>query len=260
MTKGPIKQLQTIMDPVDLGACAKLGQFGWAQMRNAQNDWVEGALTTAKALHTARLSFSNDTDFGKWCEANRLGFAFINHNDRAALIRIGADLDYWRDRIAKSDSRSLPRIVANDIPPPEVSPARIPARHQTKPGPKPKPATKPTIGRGDPNRAWPKLSEAAHAIGQRLIAIVPVRRSVTDQWSGDDRKAFDRLMRDPQQALEPIGRSKRCSNTSRPNWRRGREPPLSSLLLTTPRRSPLSPHRARRLTMRMTTRSSQRWT
>lgn len=180
MTKGPIKQLQTIMDPVDLGACAKLGQFGWAQMRNAQNDWVEGALTTAKALHTARLSFSNDADFGKWCEANKLGPAFINHNDRAALIRIGADLDYWRDRIAKSDSRSLPRIVANDIPPPDVSPTRIPARHQTKPGPKPaaKTAEAPS---GDEVAEFERLVEE----GRKVVAAKADTADAPRLWSSE---------------------------------------------------------------------------
>jgi hypothetical protein len=61
---------------------------------------------------------------------------------------------------------------------------------------------KPTIDRGDPNRVWPKLSEAARDLGQRMIAVGPVYRSIIEHWSGEDRVAFTRLMRDTQKALE----------------------------------------------------------
>ena len=67
---------------------------------------------------------------------------------------------------------------------------------------KPKLATKPSIDRGDPNRVWRKLSEAARDLGQRMIAVGPTYRSIIEHWSGDDRVAFTRLMRDPQKALE----------------------------------------------------------
>jgi hypothetical protein len=130
----------------DLALCAENVRVGWGLMLAAEGQiaqgkaqWIEGVLKAAAALVRARNAMSNDAEFGKWCSDNGLSLRVINHNDRAALVRIGADTDYWRDRIAHSESRSLPRIVANDIPP-EVSPARIPARHETKPGPKPRQA------------------------------------------------------------------------------------------------------------------------
>jgi hypothetical protein len=129
---------------VDMEACARNARAGGEGMqaanrktREAHSEWIESALLAAEALHAARRELKHDTAFGQWCEANRLGFDLFSKDERAALIKIGADLPYWRETLAKTESRSLRLIVQKEPPPQGIATAAIPPRHTTKPGPKP---------------------------------------------------------------------------------------------------------------------------
>jgi hypothetical protein len=132
----------------DLALCAENVRVGWglmlsgqSQIERGQADYVEGVLRAAEAFVKARNAMNNDAEFGKWCSDNGLSLRVINHNDRAALIRIGRNLPYWRNRLEAIKGRppSL-RLLVMDVPDEEVSQLGIPPRHQTKPGPKPAPS------------------------------------------------------------------------------------------------------------------------
>jgi hypothetical protein len=127
---------------IALNAKAGMGMMHDAnkQMKQAREQWAKGALLAGEALYTARMLHKDDISFGDWCNANGLGESRISRNDRAALIKIGADLDYYREALMKTDSWSLRLIVKQDQPP-GVSQAVIPLpRHKTPPGPKSKAA------------------------------------------------------------------------------------------------------------------------
>lgn len=122
------------------------------QMKRARDQWVRGALLAAEWLHAARMLHKDDISFGNWCDGNELGENRLSRNDRAALIKIGADLDYYREALTKTERWSL-RLIVKEDPPPGVSQPVIPTpRHKTPPGPKPKdaaayarPIRKPTV-------------------------------------------------------------------------------------------------------------------
>jgi hypothetical protein len=204
----------------DLAQCAENVRVGWGLMLAAEGQiaegkaqWIEGVLKAAEAIVTARDAMKNDAEFGKWCSDNGLSLKVIDKDNRAALIRCGRNLAYWRARLAAEDSKigqSL-RYLIKDVPDEEVSLAAIPARHQTKPGPKPKPETPswmpspgpPPIDRGDPNRVWPVLTQAhADEIGKRLRARFGPPGGVINIGDWNDSRAIERLRDNPFEALE----------------------------------------------------------
>jgi hypothetical protein len=89
------------------------------------------------------VRLKNDIAFSQWCNANRLGEDIISKNERAALIKVGSDMPYWRARIVEAKGRSIRMIVENN-PPPEVSqhretslpPRRKPSTASPQPAPK----------------------------------------------------------------------------------------------------------------------------
>jgi hypothetical protein len=103
------------------------------KMKEAHKQWIDDALKAAEALYGARLELRNeDAAFGRWCAANSLGETILNRNDRAALIKVGADLPYWRAELARTKSRSLKLIVQREPPPGVSPPVKHPSRR--KPG------------------------------------------------------------------------------------------------------------------------------
>ena len=98
---------------------AQAAREGIAMMRAGEAQMAEGALKAAEALHRERVRLKNDIAFGRWCNANGLGEDVISKNERAALIKVGADIPYWRGRIVEAKGRSIRMIVENN-PPPEV--------------------------------------------------------------------------------------------------------------------------------------------
>ena len=134
----------TEMTTSDLTQCAENVRIGWGLMLSGQSrieegkkDYVEGVLKAAEAIVTARDALKNDAEFGKWCSDSGFSLKVIDKDNRAALIRIGRNVPYWRKRLAEIKTSQSLRYLIKDVPDEEVSLAAIPARHQTKPGPKP---------------------------------------------------------------------------------------------------------------------------
>jgi hypothetical protein len=130
------------MTEIDLAQCAENVRVGWGLMLAAEGQivqgyaqWCEGALKAAEGIVIARDALKNDAAFGKWCSDNGLSLKVIDKDNRAALIRVGRNLPYWRARLAEGGTQQSLRYAIKDVPD-EVSLAAIPTRHQTKPGPK----------------------------------------------------------------------------------------------------------------------------
>jgi hypothetical protein len=156
----------------DLTQCAEDLRVGWGLMLAAEGQiaqgkaqWIEGVLKAAHALATARDAMKNDAEFGKWCSDNGLSLKVIDKDNRAALVRVGRNLPYWRDRLAEAKSQSL-RSLIKDVPDEEVSQPAIPARHQTKPGPKPTPKV-----------VSKTAAEAPSTVGEGRNVVAAMRRS-----------------------------------------------------------------------------------
>jgi hypothetical protein len=125
---------------INLETCAQNGREGLALMRGADKQmkqgheqWIEGALKAADALYAARMQMVDHAVFSKWCDENGFGADAITKDERAALIKIGADLPYWRETLAKTKSRSLRLITAKPAPTqPSASPAKNTAQPHAK--------------------------------------------------------------------------------------------------------------------------------
>ena len=78
-----------------------------AQGRKEAQRWRDETLVLAVALAEAKTNLNNnDQAFGKWC-AGRFGDNRININDRAALVRWGADPEGTRVMLSNTDSQSV---------------------------------------------------------------------------------------------------------------------------------------------------------
>ena len=76
----------------------------------ADEDWRAATLDLAVELAGAKSELNNDNQaFGKWCDG-RFGDNRITINDRAALVRWGADPEGTRLMLAKENSRSIQMI------------------------------------------------------------------------------------------------------------------------------------------------------
>jgi hypothetical protein len=128
----------------ELAQCAEDVRVGWGlmlaaerQIAQGQADYVEGVLKAARAIVIARDAIKNDTTFGNWCSDNGFGLSKIDKDNRAALIRVGRNLPYWRTRLAEAKIGQSLRYLIKDVPDEKgIAAPAIPPRHRTKPGPK----------------------------------------------------------------------------------------------------------------------------
>jgi hypothetical protein len=130
----------------DLTQCAESVRIGWGlmlagegQIAEGKAQWVEGVLKAAEAIVTARDALKNDAAFGKWCSDNSFSLRVIDKDNRAALIRVGRNLPYWRTRLPEAKGQSLRYVIKDALNEEDggIAAAAIPQRHETKPGPKP---------------------------------------------------------------------------------------------------------------------------
>ena len=76
----------------------------------ADEDWRAATLDLAVELAGAKAELNNnDQAFGKWC-SERFGGNRIPHQDRAALVRWGANPEGTKAMLAKDNSRSIQMI------------------------------------------------------------------------------------------------------------------------------------------------------
>lgn len=143
-----------------------------ARTEEATRDWREATLELAVELASVKLEMNNnDRAFGAWCD-KRFGGNRINTNDRAALVRWGADPDGTRKMLAKEDSRSIQMIDRRFC-------------NATKPPKAPAPDTPKRIEAADAIRAHvsvhgkvPTVQEAMKASGLSRIVVEPALATV----------------------------------------------------------------------------------
>ena len=75
----------------------------------ANQDWRRATLNLAIELAGAREDLRADQAFGKWCN-DHFGDNRLPYNERAILVRWGADPEGTRAMLAKTDSRSIQMI------------------------------------------------------------------------------------------------------------------------------------------------------
>jgi hypothetical protein len=75
--------------------------------------WIQITLSMCAELADARAEFRADREFGEWC---RMYFE-LNHNDRAAYIKMGQDLDLAREVLENTDRKSISHIYRNEFKP-----------------------------------------------------------------------------------------------------------------------------------------------
>jgi hypothetical protein len=76
------------------------------------SEWVEGSLEIAAALREGRDAVPADISFNGWLKQNNL--VYYNHNDRAALINLAADIELARTVLTETDKRSYQHIWAEN--------------------------------------------------------------------------------------------------------------------------------------------------
>lgn len=97
--------LERIADKIHDGR--SLAECGLDLEAQAKERWIEGVLKQIEGLKEGRAAHSSDRDFHKWLRENNLDYS---HQDRAALIGLGGDLDLARKVLSKTASRSYRSI------------------------------------------------------------------------------------------------------------------------------------------------------
>jgi hypothetical protein len=93
---------------------------------HSREDWVEATLDLAEALAEAREHFVADRAFGQWIDENQL---LISHQNRAALIAFGQDVERAKLILGQTESRSLELIYRKEF---RITSARKPKNPKTK--------------------------------------------------------------------------------------------------------------------------------
>lgn len=84
-----------------------------AGMKQAEADWSSYVLSLCQHVAEARAIYKADRAFGAWWDAQGFG---MNHQDRAALVAMGQDIDRAKEVLAVTDRRSIQLIARDDFP------------------------------------------------------------------------------------------------------------------------------------------------
>src|SRR5947209_842792 len=102
--------------PTPMNVLADCVRAGHHRAEQVTDEWMKGVLEMASAMHEARARFQNDDRrFGIWTIENEIDF--YNHNDRNALVNIGAHLELARIVLQETQSRSLQYIWYEELKP-----------------------------------------------------------------------------------------------------------------------------------------------
>lgn len=74
-------------------------------------EWIDSSIELAALLCEARSRFSNDNAFGKWLDENKIP---LKHQDRAALLNLGANVEAMRRALESTDRKSY-RLIWQDV-------------------------------------------------------------------------------------------------------------------------------------------------
>jgi hypothetical protein len=124
-----------------LAELAQQIHHGLSRREQSRAAWIEASLELAAAVYTAREIFiGRNIEFGQWWNAQ--GFK-LNHNDRAALVKLGADPGISRTMLEQTNLTSYQKIMRGGFTthsktlPPELPPAPTVARDDAPPDPEP---------------------------------------------------------------------------------------------------------------------------
>jgi hypothetical protein len=78
-----------------------------------QKEWVEIKLSLCAELVDARMEFKAHREFGEWFSA----YFDMNHQDRAAYIAMGRDLELAREILEITERRSIQHIYEKEFKP-----------------------------------------------------------------------------------------------------------------------------------------------
>ena len=84
-------------------------------LQQAAKVWIEVTLNLAKEFHEARQELSSNQAFAKWLAVNALDN--IGHQDRAAFIKMGENLELTRIALEETNRKSIQLIWRKEIEP-----------------------------------------------------------------------------------------------------------------------------------------------
>jgi hypothetical protein len=102
--------------PTPMNVLADRVRAGHQRAERGSQEWVEGVLEMASAMHEARDHFQNDDRrFGIWTIENEIDF--FNQDDRNALVNMGAHLELARIVLEETQRRSFQLIWREEMKP-----------------------------------------------------------------------------------------------------------------------------------------------
>jgi len=110
----PDSNVVPLPTPLDRLAAELRGIFASAAANRAE--WRAIQMRLCTKLVEIRDQLPHNTAFGKWCAVNGFGPDVINHQDRAAAIKMGRDPVALHQCLETTNRSSLQLIYANDFP------------------------------------------------------------------------------------------------------------------------------------------------
>jgi len=83
-----------------------------ARRERSKEDWVSATIELCECLAEARAKFKDDKSFGAWFDASSIN---LSHQDRAAAIAMGKEIEIARDVLGKTEHRSLRLIHSSEF-------------------------------------------------------------------------------------------------------------------------------------------------
>ena len=102
--------------PTPMNVLVDRVRAGHQRAERGGQEWIEGVLEMASAMHEARDRFQNDDRrLGIWTIENEIDF--FNQDDRNALVNMGAHLELARIVLEEARRRSFQLIWREEMKP-----------------------------------------------------------------------------------------------------------------------------------------------
>lgn len=157
----------TITNETGLDTLTGLIRDAIERRESGKDQWVAATIDLCQRLSEARGRFRDDKAFGAWLDASGVG---LSHQDRAAAIAMGKEMDVTREVLAQTERRSLQHIHAKEF-------KRF--THASKPE---KPAK-----RAKPKATPPDVEKALRAYDRRKLAGEALTEAAVMEEAGTKR-------------------------------------------------------------------------
>src|SRR4249920_1959543 len=154
------------------------------RIEQSRDAWVDNTLDLAEALAEARNHFKADRAFSQWLEENQF---LLSHQDRAALIAFGQDIERAKVILGQTESRSVQLIYRKEF---RITSASKPKNTSARKGLTITPETQKALGVLEGLKAAgvvPTQAEVQERAGvsntavRRAFTIVRTRESILEQ-------------------------------------------------------------------------------